>query len=76
MLSFMIERQILSQCPFNRILDNKRKNLISELKSDFFILADDEVGKVSEIYSEHKNSFSPINFSLFTSGFSKSENID
>ena len=76
MLSFMIERQILSQCPFNRILDNKRKNLISELKSDFFILADNEVGKVSEIYSEHENSFSPINLSLFTSGFSKSENID
>ena len=72
----MIERQILSQCPFNRILDNKRKNLISELKSDFFILADDEVGKVSEIYSEHENSFSPINLSLFSSGFSKSENID
>lgn len=46
------------------------------MKSDFFILADDEVGKVSEIYSEHENSFSPINLSLFTSGFSKSENID
>lgn len=71
----MIGRQILSQCLFNRILDNKRKNLISELKSDFFILADDEVGKVSEIYSEHENSFSSINLSLFT-GFSKSENID
>ena len=72
----MIGRQIFSQCLFNRILDNKRKNLISELKSDFFILADDEVGKVSEIYSEHENSFSPINLSLFSSGFSKSENID
>lgn len=72
----MIERQILSQCPFNRILNNKRKNLISELKSDFFILADDEVTKVSEIYSEHENSFSPINLSLFSSGLSKSENID
>ena len=72
----MIGRQILSQCLCNRILDNKRKNLISELKSDFFILSDDEVGKVSEIYSEHENSFSPINLSLFTSGFSKSENID
>lgn len=72
----MIERQILSQCPFNRILDNKRKNLISELKSDFFILSDDQVDKISEIYSEHENSFSSINFSLFTSDFSKSENID
>jgi len=46
------------------------------MESDFFILADDEVGKVSEIYSEHENSFSPINLSLFTSGFPKSENID
>ena len=72
----MIGRQILSQCLFNRILDNKRKNLISGLKSDFFILSDDQVDKVSEIYSEHENSFSPINLSLFTSGFSKSENID
>ena len=72
----MIGRQILSQCLFNRILDNKRKNLISELKSDFFILSDDQVDKISEIYSEHKNSFSSINLSLFTSGFSKSENID
>ena len=72
----MIERQILSQCLFNSILDNKRKNLISGMRSDFFILADDQVTKVSEIYSEHENSFSPINLSLFTSGFSKSENID
>lgn len=72
----MIGRQIFSQCLFNRILDNKRKNLISELKSDFFILSDDQVDKISEIYSEHENSFSPINLSLFTSGFSKSENID
>ena len=72
----MIGRQILSQCLFNRILDNKRKNLISELKSDFFILADDEVGKVSEIYSEHEKSFPSINLSLFSSGLSKSENID
>ena len=72
----MIGRQIFSQCLFNSILDNKRKNLISKLKSDFFILADDEVGKVSEIYSEHENSFSSINLPLFASGFSKSENID
>ena len=72
----MIGRQILSQCLCNRILDNKRKNLISELKSDFFILSDDQVDKISEIYSEHENSFSPINLLLFTSGFSKSENID
>ena len=54
----------------------QKKNLISGLKSDFFILADDEVGKVSEIYSEHQNSFSFINLSLFSSGLSKSENID
>jgi len=46
------------------------------MRSDFFILTDDEVGKVSEIYSEHEKSFSSINLSLFTSGFSKSENID
>ena len=72
----MIGRQIFSQCLFNRILDNKRKNLISELKSDFFILSDDQVDKISEIYSDHENSFSSINLSLFTSGFSKSENID
>ena len=56
---------------------NKRKNLISELKSDFFfILSDDQVDKISEIYSEHEDSFSSINLSLFTSGLSKSENID
>ena len=76
MLSFMIERQILSQCLFNRILDKKKKNLISELKSDFFILSDDQVDKISEIYSEHENSFSSINLSLFTSGFPKSKNVD
>ena len=46
------------------------------MESDFFILSDDEVDKISEIYSEHENSFSSINLSLFTSGFSKSENID
>ena len=75
-LNFMIGRQILSQCPFNRILDNKRKIWFQSWSQIFFILSDDEVDKISEIYSEHENSFSSINLSLFTSGFSKSENID